>query len=123
MPESEFDVIRRELHVLLARQEKMHDANHETQDKDRAAFSRAMDQQRDQFQAAINLIVLDQKSAREQALRNGIMLEQIVGEGSDPESGRLGRLEKGMEVMKQFRWQALALGVGALWVLDRLFKH
>jgi hypothetical protein len=134
MPDnSEIASLRNEIHNLSAKTDRQHEANQRSQAADRDTFRQAiesqqrtfvaaMDAQRTAFQDALNRQFISHTELDKTVDRHKILIGNIIGEGQ-PGEGRLGLLEVGMEVMKKFRWQALAVISLLMWVSEVLVHH
>lgn len=126
-------VLRRELRDLSQKSDRQHAENRESQDKDREAFRNAlqtqqntfsdsMTKQRELFQNALNSQLEQHRQLERTVDQTMSLMKGCVGDGQ-PGSGRVGALEDSMEIMKKFRWQALAVIMTAMWVLEVVTHH
>jgi hypothetical protein len=108
MSEGEVAQLRRDIAALSAKSDTQHDANQRDREADRKIFQAAMQQQRDDFQKAINAQFLEHVALETKVEVGNTLLRLAVGSGQAGE-GRVGVLEKTVETLKQFRWQTLAI--------------
>jgi hypothetical protein len=119
MGEGEVESVRRAIEDLSRKTEAQHQDNQRTSRKDREAFLAAMTQQRDLFQEALNKQFLEHMELVRSVDKGFILVELCVGTGK-PGEGRLGQVEETVEMLKKFRWQALALLAAVLWLADKI---
>jgi hypothetical protein len=132
MSDGEVAILRREIKDLSDKSDRQHAANQKSQQEDRDAFrnallaqqqtfAAAMNEQRNIFQESINKQFLAHVDLDKKVDRHNTLLESIVGDGQ-PGEGRLGVLESGMDIMKKFRWQALAVVSLMMWAIE-VWRH
>lgn len=119
MSESEVEGLRRAIDALSKKTDRQHEENQRSQERERAAFSAAMNEQRQLFQEALNKQFLEHVQLDRKVERSLVMLESCIGDGQ-PGHGRLGQVEKVVEDLKKFRWQAMAIIATLLLLADRL---
>lgn len=128
MSEGEVSILLRQIEALSIKSDRQHEANQRSQVQDRETFraaitsqqqtfAAAMDFQRTAFQDALNKQFLLHTELDKIVARHDNLLDNLVGDGR-PEEGRIGMLEKGMETMKKFRWQALSVVSLVLWAAE-----
>jgi phosphate-selective porin len=125
MSEGEVAQLRRDIASLSAKADTQHEANQKDREADRKIFQAAMQQQRDDFQKAINAQFLEHVALETKVEVGNTLLRLAVGSGQAGE-GRVGVLEKTVETLKQFRWQTLAIISFLLLLAENLkdfFKH
>jgi len=122
MPDSEQQTV---LTAMLALNKSMYDmelrinGNIDSKHKDSVKISEAF---RDSIQNIVNANFLSQQELARKVDRNDAKIDTIIGiEGDD--GGRLGKVEKSVETLKQFRWQALAGLATLAWLFDRFVPH
>ena len=108
MSEGEVAQLRRDIAALSTKADQQHAANQVDRQADREIFQKAMEQQRNDFQAAINKQFLEHIDLEKKMESGNTLLRLAVGSGQAGE-GRVGELEKAVETLKKFRWQALAI--------------
>jgi len=132
MSDDEVSSLRREIRALSDKSDNQHAANQASQERDRTAFQQAiitqqqtfaaaMNAQRDVFQEALNKQFTLHVDLDKKVDRHTMLLENTVGSGQ-PGEGRLGVVEAGMETMKKFRWQALAVVSLMMWAIE-VWRH
>jgi hypothetical protein len=128
MSESEIATLRAEIRNLAEKSDRQHSDNQKSQQEDREAFrtalqlqqdtfARALEAQRNTFQDAINKQFQLHTDLNILVTRHALLIENVIGDGQ-PEKGRLGVVEKGLETMKKFRWQALSVISLVMWVTE-----
>lgn len=125
MSEGEVAQLRRDIAALSAKADTQHTANQKDREADRRVFQEAMQQQRDDFQVAINKQFLEHVALETKVEVGNTLLRLAVGTGQAGE-GRVGVLERTVETLKQFRWQTLAIISFLLLLAENLrdfFKH
>ncbi len=130
MSEGEVAILRREIKELSDKTDKQHRDNQRSQYADREAFratiqaqqttfQTAMEAQRNAFQDAVNKQFLLHTDLDKLVTKHELLIENALGDGQ-PGEGRIGVLEAGMETMKKFRWQALAIIALIMWLAETL---
>lgn len=133
MSEGEIAILHRAIRDLSEKTDRQHAANQASQAQDRdtfrntiqtqqQTFAAAMNSQREAFQEALNKQFLEHTALDRTVYHHSTMIENIVGDGQ-PGRGRLGVLETGMELMKKFRWQALAVIALMMWAVETWTHH
>ncbi len=115
MSDTEVDGLRRDM-------KEMHKQNQNDRKEDRTALTDAMREQGDRFERGLESLRQDLIPIRDQGMKNGFTVEQLVGDGSEG-AGRIGRIEIVMEKLKQFRWQALGIIGFVGYLVDHFWHH
>lgn len=118
MLDGEVLALCKDVKVLSDKADRQHMENQKMHAADREAFREAVNNQRDDFQKALNTQYLESRDMQG-------LVRSCLGDGQ-PGQGRLGRLEEVVETLKKFRWQALAAIFALLYALEHLeplLKH
>jgi hypothetical protein len=125
MSEGEVTQLRKDIAALSAKTDTQHKDNQKDREADREIFQKALQQQREDFQKAVNKQFLEHLALAKKVEAGNTLLRLAVGSGQAGE-GRVGALEKTVETLKQFRWQTLAIIAFLLLLAENLkdfFKH
>lgn len=108
MSESEIAQLRAMIQGLSEKADRQHAENLLQMAQEREAFTRAINEQRNAFQNALNTQHLEHTELVGKVNQLSDHLRVCIGEGQ-PGQGRLGAAELAIEKLKKFMWQATAV--------------
>lgn len=121
MSEGEVQRLSAAIAALSAKTDLQHADNQKQASKDRETFAEAMSKQRELFQQALNEQFLEHVTLAGKVESSHQLLKQCVGDGQ-PGEGKIGVIERNVELLMKFRWQATALITTALLIVDKADK-